>query len=146
MAFSLGTVIHYIGVPPGRTAPRSPSPATNSGSRPPYKVLAPAFFRAAHRAFASADSFFRAAGLIGLRAGLLDGGTAFFAADLPFRCAHLSFIAVDIRLRAAGLIVRLRGAVLGGRPRLADWGPSPTSAAIAFSMRLASSLSCATMP
>ena len=79
-----------------------------------YSVLAPFFFASAHRALASADSFFRAAGLIGFRA------PAFFAevaAALPSRCAHRSFIAADIRLRAAGLIARLPDPALAWRPR-----------------------------
>ena len=82
-----------------------------------YRDFAPAFFRTAQRAFMRTANFFRAAGLIGLRAGFLAAGAAFLARDLPFRCAHLIFIAAEIRLRAAGLIVRLRSADLGGRPR-----------------------------
>jgi len=99
-----------------------------------YRVVAPAFFRAAQRAFIRAASFLRAAGLIGFRAGaFLAGGAAFFEADLPFRVAHRSFIAADIRLRAAGLMVRLRGpacndSALGGRP---PRGCDPSRAAIA---------------
>ena len=121
-----------------------------------YKALEPAFFAAAQRAFASKDNFFRAAGLIGFRAGaFLAGDAAFFGADFPFCFAHRSFIAADIRLRAAGLIVRRFGllaavafldpAGLPG-PRRAVWEPSPIRATIAFSIRLASCLSCATMP
>ena len=121
-----------------------------------YKDLAPAFFAAAQRAFARADNFFRAAGLIGFRAAtFFDGAAAFFGADLPSRCAHRSFIAADIRFRAAGLIVRRFGllaaiaffepAGLPG-PRRTGWELSPIRAAIAFSSRLASCLSCATMP
>ena len=88
-----------------------------------YNDVAPAFFLAAQRAFASADNFFRAAGLIGFRAAaFLAGAAAFVGADLPFRFAHARFIASPMRLRASALIVRLCGAdcgdcALGGRPR-----------------------------
>ena|ERR1035438_8359829 len=117
-----------------------------------YKVLAPAFFAAAHRAFASADNFFRAAVLMGFRAGVfLAGAEAFFGAELPFCFAHHAFLAAPILARAEALMTRrLRPAalawpLLGGRPRRAGWEPIPTRAAIACSMRLTSSLSCATM-
>ena len=120
-----------------------------------YRVVAPAFFAAAQRAFASADSLFRAAGLIAFRAGAFLAGDAAFFGDLSFCFAHRSFIASDMRLRAAGLIVRRFGlfaavvffepAGLPG-PLRAGWEPSPKRAAIAFSIRLASSLSCVTMP
>ena len=90
-----------------------------------YKEFAPAFFRLAQRAFMRTANFFRAAGLIGLRAGFLAGGAASLARGFPLRCAHLIFIAADIRLRAAGLIVRLRSADLDGRPRR---GPDPSRA------------------
>jgi hypothetical protein len=117
-----------------------------------YRVVAPAFLRAAQRAFASADSFFRAAGLIGFRAvAFLVGAAAVFGADFPFCFAQRAFCAAEILARAEALIVRLRVAgcdacVLGGRPRRAGWEPSPIRAAMAFSIRLASCLSCATMP
>jgi hypothetical protein len=92
------------------------------------------------------------AALIGFRpVDFLETAVAFFGADLPFHLAQRCFIAAEIRLRAAGLIRRrfllLDGAwfVLGGRPRRADWEPSPARAEIACSIRLASCLSCATM-
>ena len=98
-----------------------------------------AFFRAAHRAFISADSRFLAAGLIGLRFDV-----AFFGAALPFSCAHRFFMASEMRFRAVALMCLLP-ADLGGRPRRAGTEASPTSALIAFSMRRSSSLSSATM-
>ena len=79
------------------------------------------FFLAVHRAFIMADSFFRMAGLIGLRFE-----TAFLGAALPFCFAHRAFWAADIRARAAALMWRrfwpVASAVaflLGGRPRRA---------------------------
>src|SRR6516225_1017797 len=87
-------------------------------------------------------NFFRAAGLIGLRAGFLAGGAAFLARDFPLRCAHLIFIAADIRLRAAALISRLPVADPGGRPRR---GPKPSRAAMAWLIRLRSAVSSATI-
>jgi hypothetical protein len=121
-----------------------------------YRAFAPAFLAAAQRAFASADNFFRAAALIGFRAGaFLAGEAAFVGADLPFCFAQRAFCAAEILARAEALIVRsfgllaavafLEPAGLPG-PRRAAWEPSPKRAAIAFSIRLASCLSCATMP
>jgi hypothetical protein len=99
-----------------------------------YRVFAPAFFAAAQRGFASADSFFRTAGLIGFQAGAFFAGVAaFFGAVLPFCFAHHAFFAAPILALAAALILRLPGAAcgvraLGGRPRR---GRDPSSAAIA---------------
>jgi hypothetical protein len=74
-----------------------------------YRLVAPAFLRAAQRAFASADNFFRAAGLIGRRVvAFLAGVAGLFGAAVPFRRAQANFIASPIRFLAAGLIVRLR--------------------------------------
>ena len=57
-----------------------------------YKDVAPDFFAAAQRAFASVDSFFRAVGLIGFRAvGFLAGAAAFLGAGLPFCFAQRAF-------------------------------------------------------
>ena len=112
-----------------------------------YNLVAPALFLEAHRAFASADNFFRAAGLICLRAGaFFAGAEAFFGADLPFCFAHRNFIAAEIRLRAAGLIVRARGTAFedcawGGRPRRGrDDASDPSRAVIAPSSRLNTAL------
>jgi hypothetical protein len=103
-----------------------------------YKDEAPAFFAAAQRALARADSFFFMAGLMGFRAtDFLAGAAAFFAGDFPLRCAHLSFIVAEMRFRAAGDIVRVRCADLGGRPRR---GVDPSRAVIAASSRLTSCL------
>ena len=94
-----------------------------------YSVLAPFFFALAHRALASADSFFRAAGLIGFRApAFFAEVAAFFGTDLPRRCAHRILMAAEIRLRAAALIVRVPDSALAGRPRR---GLDPSRAAIA---------------
>jgi|ERR1039458_7273271 hypothetical protein len=95
----------------------------------PYRDVAPAFFAAAHRAFASADNFFRAAGLIGFQAGAFFAGVAaLFGADLPFCFAHRAFCAAEILARADALIVRLPAEEFGGRPRR---GLDPSRAAIA---------------
>src|ERR1039457_3574645 len=95
------------------------------------KDLAPDSFAAAHRAFASKDSFFRADGLIGFRAlTFLAGGAAFLEADLPFCFAHCAFCAAEILARAEALIVRFPVADcddLGGRPLR---GLDPSSAVI----------------
>src|ERR1035441_8615143 len=89
--------------------------AIEYGVSPVYRDEAPAFFLSAHRNFASADNFFRAAALIGFRVGtFFPEAAVFFGADVPFR--------------AAVLIVRLRCVVFGGRPRR---GSAPSRAAIA---------------
>jgi len=111
------------------------------------------FFLASHRAFIIADSFFLIAGLIGLRpAAFFWTALPFFGAALPFCFAQRCFIAALILARAAALMRRrFRPAacttwlLLGGRPRRGAAGPSPTRAAIAYSMRSSSCLSCATM-
>ena len=91
--------------------------------------MAPAFFAAAHRAVASADNLFRAAGLIGLRvATFFAGAEDFFGAELPFCLAHRDFCAAEILARADALIVRLPIEDFGGRPRR---GLDPSRAAIA---------------
>jgi hypothetical protein len=114
----------------------------------PYRALAPAFFLAAHLAFIRADIFFRMAGLMRRPMDFFAEDAAFFGADFRFCCAQRCFIAAEIRFRAAGLIRRrfrpaacLAWLTLGGRPRRAGREPSPASAAIAFSIRLASCLS-----
>jgi hypothetical protein len=100
-----------------------------------------------------ADSFFRNAGLIGLLpARFFWALVVFFVAALPFCLAHRARCAAAILALADALILRRFCPVdcpgwlaLGGRPRRsADWEPSPTSAAIARSIRLASCLSCPT--
>src|ERR1039458_5454704 len=103
-------------------------------------------FRWAQRAFIIADNFFRMAALIGLRPA------PFFGADLPFCLAHRARCAAAIFARADALMVRRFRPLafkpclfLGGRPRRAGWEPSPTRAAIACSIRLASCLSCVNM-
>ena len=67
---------------------------------------------------------------------------------MPFHFAHRCFIALEMRLRAAALIVRrflvgARAAVfeLGGRPRRGSDEKSPSSAAMAWLIRLNSALS-----
>lgn len=110
------------------------------------------FVAFAHLAFISSDNRFFAAALMGLRpVAFLAGAAGFVGADLPFHFAQRCFIAAEMRFLAAGLMRRrfwpLAGLAwirLGGRPRRAGWEPSPTRAAIAFSIRLASCLSCAT--
>jgi hypothetical protein len=80
--------------------------------------LAPFFLASAHRALASADSFLRAAGLIGFRApAFFAEVAAFFGTDLPSRCAHRSLIAAEMRLRVAAPIVRVPDPASAGRPR-----------------------------
>lgn len=116
-----------------------------------YAVFA--FFRSAHLAFIIADNFFRMAALIGLRAArFLGAALVFFGSDLPFHFAQRCFIAAEMRFRAAALIRRrfwplagLAWLTFGGRPRRGGWVPNPTRAAMAFSIRLASCLSCVTM-
>jgi hypothetical protein len=121
-----------------------------------YRALAPAFFLAAQRAFAIADSFFRAAGLVGRRpVAFVAGAAVFLGADLPLCFAQRAFCAAEILARAEALIVCRFGllaavtffepAGLPG-PRRAGWELSPKRAAIACSIRLASCLSCATTP
>jgi hypothetical protein len=70
-----------------------------------------------------------------------------FGADFPCHFAHRRFIAAEMRLRAAVLMWG-RGppvveATLGGRPRRAGEA-SPSSAAMAWSMRARCSLRAAT--
>ena len=108
-----------------------------------------AFFFAAQRAFISSDNFFLAAGLMGRRAAAFLGGVlTCFGADFPLHFAHRCFMAAEIRLRADALMWRCVRpgveAVFGGRPRR-EGEPSPSSAAIAWSMRLRCSLRAATM-
>ena len=99
-------------------------------------------FRWAHRAFIISDNFFLKAGLIGLRpVDFLEPGVTFFGADLPLHFAQRFFIAAEMRFRAAALIRRrflppsgFAWLAFGGRPRRAGWEPSPTRAAIAFSI------------
>ena len=126
--------------------PSGNSLASPSIDRTYYAV----FFFAAQRAFIIADNFFRIAALIGLRPA------RFFVAALGFVCAvsrfclaHRARWAAPILARAARLMRRLF-ALLGdlawpafcARPRRAGWEPSRARAAIARSIRLASSLSC----
>jgi hypothetical protein len=68
-----------------------------------------------------------------------------------FLSAHHAFFAAAILARAAELMRRrfwplagLACLTLGGRPRRAGWEPSPTRAAIAYSIRSISCLSCVT--
>ena len=111
-----------------------------------------AFFLSAHLAFIIADNFFRMAALIGRRpVDFLTCDAAFLGADLPFCFAHHAFFAAAILARAAELMRRrfwplagLACLTLGGRPRRAGWEPSPTRAAIAYSIRSISCLSCVT--
>ena len=93
------------------------------------------FFFAAQRAFFKSDNFFLAAALIAGRAFVF-AGADFLGAGLPFRSAHRCFMASEIRLRAAALMCRPEvEAVFGGRPRRAG-EPSPSRAAIAWSIRV----------
>jgi hypothetical protein len=93
------------------------------------------------------------AGLIGLRPARFFGvALASFGADLPLHFAQRCFIAAEMRFRAAALMRRrfwplagLAWLTLGGRPGRAGWEPSPTRAAIAYSIRSISCLSCVTM-
>ena len=93
------------------------------------------------------------AALIGFRpVGFFWAALAFFGADLSPHFAHRRLIAAEMRFRAAALMRRRFGPLaglgwlaFGGRPRRAGWEPSPTRAVIAFSIRLASYLSCVTM-
>ncbi len=137
---------------PGSETPSSSLPtrgpsSPNFGLIRIYKEVAPALFLSTQRAFASAESLFRAAGLILRRTVDFLAGTAFFGADLLLQSAHRFFIAAAILLRTAGLIVRLRGVgndtcVFGGRPRRGCDEPSkPSRAAIALSSRERSAVS-----
>ena len=113
------------------------------------------FFLSAHRAFIMADNFFFIAGLIGFRAvDFLAGAEAFLGATLPFCFAHRAFCAAEILARAEALIVKRFGLLAAialfepaGRPgpRREGWEPNPVRAAMACSILLTSSLSCATM-
>src|ERR1035437_10091490 len=107
------------------------------------------FFFAAQRAFMSTDNFFFAAALIGRRTAVFFGvDLACFGADLPFHFAHRCFIAAEMRLRAAGLMRRRFPPVVvafGGRPRRGAVEVSPSSAEMAWSIRLRSALRSETM-
>ena len=106
-------------------------------------------FFAAQRAFMSADNFFFAAALIGRRTVVFLGvALACFGADFPFHFAHRCFIASEMRLRAAALIRRRFPPVVvafGGRPRRGAVEVSPSSAEMAWSIRLRSALRSETM-
>jgi hypothetical protein len=68
---------------------------------------------------------------------------ACFGADFPFHFAHRCFIASEMRLRAAALIRRRFPPVVvafGGRPRRGAAEVSRSSAEMAWSIRLRSSL------
>jgi hypothetical protein len=101
-------------------------------------------FFAAQRAVMSADNFFFAAALIGRRMVVFLGvALACFGADFPFHLAHRCFIASEMRLRAAALIRRRFPPVVvafGGRPRRGAVEVSRSSAEMAWSIRLRSSL------
>jgi len=103
----------------------------------------------AQRAFMSADNFFFAAGLIGRRTAVFLGAAlSCFGADFPFHLAHLCFIALEMRLRAAGLMRRRfppADVAFGGRPRRGAVEVSPSSAEMAWSIRLRSALRSETM-
>src|SRR5271165_592553 len=102
-----------------------------------------AFCFAAQRAFIKSDNFFLAAALIAGRAFVF-AGADFLGADLRCHFAHRCFMASEIRLRAAALMWRPAvELVFGGRPRRAG-EPSPSRAAIAWSMRVRCSLRAAT--
>src|SRR5208337_5452172 len=92
----------------------------------------------------SADGFFFAAALIERRKVVFLGvALACFGADFPFRFAHRCFIASEMRFRAAALIRRRFPPVVvafGGRPRRGAVEVSPSSADMAWSIRLRSSL------
>src|SRR5580704_3372486 len=118
----------------GRLESCLPKTARTSG-------IYPLAFFFAQRAFIMTDSFFRIAGLIGLRAEAFLGATgAFFVTALPFCLAHRALCAAAILARAAELIRRrpptgLAWLDLGGRPRPMGFDPSPARAAIACSIR-----------
>src|SRR5271165_290425 len=102
-----------------------------------------AFCFAAQRAFIKSDNFFLAAALIAGRAfGLAEA--AFFGADLRFHFAQRCFMASEIRLRAEALMCRpVVAAAFDGRPRRAGES-TPSRAAMAWSMRVRSSLRAST--
>ena len=108
-----------------------------------------ASFLAAQRAFMSADNFFFAAALIGRRTVVFLGAAlACFGEDFPFHFAHRCFIASEMRLRADALIRRGFPPVVvafGGRPRRSPVEVGPSSAEMAWSIRLRSSLRLETM-
>jgi len=97
----------------------------------------------------SADNFFFAAALIGRRTVVFFGVVlSCFGADFPFHFAQRCFIASEMRLRAAVLIRRRFRPVMvafGGRPRRGAVEVSPSSAEMAWSIRLRSSLRLETM-
>ena len=102
-----------------------------------------AFCFAAHRAFIKSDNFFLAAALIAGRVFAL-AGADLFGADLRFHFAQRCFMASEIRLRAAALMWRpVVEPLFGGRPRRAG-EPSPSRAAMAWSMRPRCSFKAAT--
>src|SRR5664279_1769577 len=108
-----------------------------------------ASFFAAQRAFMSTDNFFFAAALIGRRTSVLFGvALACFGEDFPFHFAHRCFMASEMRLRAAALIRRRFPPVVvafGGRPRRGAVEVIPSSAEMAWSIRLRSALRSETM-
>ena len=97
----------------------------------------------------SADNFCFAAALIGRRPALFLGvPLACFGADFPRHFAHRCFIASEMRLRAAGLIRRrfpLVVVAFGKRPRRGAVEVGPSSAEMAWSIRLRSALRSETM-
>src|SRR5271166_42724 len=108
-----------------------------------------ASFFAAQRAFMSADNFFFAAALIGRRTAVFLGvALACFREGFRFHFAHRCFIASEMRLRAARLIRRRFLPVdvaFGGRPRRGAVEVRPSSAEMAWSIRLRSALRSETM-
>ena len=107
------------------------------------------FCFAVQRAFMSADNFFFAVALIGRRTAVFFGdGLACFGADFPFHFAHRCFIASEMRLRAAEIIRRRFPPVdvaFGKRPCRGAVEVSPSSAEMAWSIRLRSPLRSETM-
>ena len=97
----------------------------------------------------SADNFFFAAALIGRRTAVFLGvALACFGEDFPFHFAHRCFMASEMRLRAAGLMRRRLppgDVAFGGRPRRGAAEVSPSSAEMAWSIRLRSTLRSETM-
>ena len=96
----------------------------------------------------SADNFFFAAALIGRRTAVFLGvALTCFGEDFPFHFAHRCFMASEMRLRAAGFMRRRLppgDVAFGGRPRRGV-AVSPSSAVMAWSIRLRSSLRFETM-